>query len=155
MTDRSLPTGFTLRQGTGLDHALLVKFMQRTYSELFPNESFGHLAQTVKRYFSNETPLWWVDGAESDTPVGCLWMGNAIDQVTGDRHFHIFLLYVDPDHRRQGLATQLMRQAEEWARARGDHQLGLQVFQVNTRAIALYQKLGYQVQSLWMLKPLR
>lgn len=155
MTESELPLGYTLRQGTSLDRALLVKFMQRTYCELFPNESFGHLAQTVERYFSNETPLWWIDPADSQAPVGCLWMGNAIDQVGGDRHFHVFLLYIAPDHRRRGLATLLMRQAEDWASARGDRQLGLQVFQVNAGAIALYQKLGYQVQSLWMLKPLQ
>ncbi|HBY78411.1 MAG TPA: GNAT family N-acetyltransferase, partial [Cyanobacteria bacterium UBA11148] len=67
---------------------------------------------------------------------------------------HVFLLYVMPDYRRQGIGSALMRYAENWARARGDRQIGLQVFQANQPALDLYQHLGYQVQSFWMVKPL-
>ena len=86
--------------------------------------------------------------------MGCIWLGNAIDQVRGDRHAHIFLLYVMPEHRRRGIGSELMRHAEDWARARGDRQIGLQVFQSNQPALALYHQLGYQTQSLWMVKSL-
>jgi ribosomal protein S18 acetylase RimI-like enzyme len=161
--------------------------MQLTYQEMFPDEDFSHLAQTVEQYFSGQTPLWWVeedgemgrtgDGEKNDGemgrtgdgekdftppphhpttppnhPIACLWMGNAIDQVTGDRHAHIFLLYVVPEHRRRGIATALMRYAEDWARNRGDRQMGLQVFQSNQAALNLYSGLGYQTQSLWLKK---
>jgi ribosomal protein S18 acetylase RimI-like enzyme len=88
------------------------------------------------------------------SPVACLWLGNAIDQVTGDRHAHIFLLYVLPEYRRRGIGKALVDSAENWARARGDRQMGLQVFQTNQPALNLYRQLGYQTQSLWMLKPL-
>jgi ribosomal protein S18 acetylase RimI-like enzyme len=81
-------------------------------------------------------------------------MGNAIDQLQGDRHAHIFLLYVMPEHRRRGVGSALMRHAEDWARARGDRQIGLQVFQSNRPALNLYHRLGYQTQSLWMVKSL-
>lgn len=193
-----LPPGYRLRVGTGLDRALLVKFMQRTYQEMFPQD-FSHLARTVEQYFSQETPLWWVDfigkGQEDNgtreqgkffsntpltspappaspaspappaspasptppappTPVACLWMGNAVDQVQGDRNAHIFLLYVIPEHRRRGIGTALMRYVENWAIARGDRQIGLQVFQSNESAINLYNQLGYQTKSFWMVKSL-
>ena len=171
--------GYCIRHGSSLDRALLVKFMQLTYQEMFPNQDFSHLAQTVEQYFSSQTPLWWVeedgemgrtgDGEKNDGemgrtgdgedfttprnhPIACLWMGNAIDQVTGDRHAHIFLLYVVPEHRRRGIATALMRYAEDWARNRGDRQMGLQVFQSNQAALNLYSGLGYQTQSLWLKK---
>ncbi|HEY9801388.1 MAG TPA: GNAT family N-acetyltransferase, partial [Leptolyngbyaceae cyanobacterium] len=88
------------------------------------------------------------------SPVACLWMGNAIDQIKGDRHAHIFLLYVVPEHRRRGIATALMDCAENWAKKRGDRQIGLQVFQSNAIALNLYNHLGYQTQSLWMVKPI-
>jgi len=93
-------------------------------------------------------------GSYTRSPVACLWLGNAVDQVRGDRHSHIFLLYVLPAHRRQGIGTALMQYAEEWARERGDCQMGLQVFVANQPAISLYQKLGYTAQSVWMVKPL-
>jgi ribosomal protein S18 acetylase RimI-like enzyme len=161
-----------IRRGSTLDRALLLKFMQRTYQDLFPNEDFSHLEQTVKQYFSSDTPLWWVEeegeqgsrGAGeqgnnkkflSSAPhpsIACLWVGNAIDQVQGNRHAHIFILYVVPEHRRRGIGTALMRYVENWAIQRGDHQIGLQVFQSNKPALNLYNQLGYQTQSLWMVK---
>jgi len=171
---------YQLHAGSGLDRAKLVKFLQRTYQELFPEQNYSHLAETVDRYFSKETPLWWVEfvGKGEGDPdssfssprgggteggkggqttyewVACLWLGNAVDQVYGDRHAHIFLLYVVPEHRRRGVGTALMCHAEGWAKARGDRQIGLQVFEVNQSAMNLYRNLGYQTQSLWMLKPL-
>jgi ribosomal protein S18 acetylase RimI-like enzyme len=138
--------------------------MQRTYQDLFPTQDFAHLARTVEQYLSKDTPLWWVEFLDEATsppspptpssPIACLWAGNAIDQVTGDRHAHIFLLYVVPEHRRRGIGTALMRYVENWAMQRGDRQIGLQVFQSNQAALNLYNQLGYQTQSLWMLKQL-
>ncbi|WP_407674276.1 GNAT family N-acetyltransferase [Nodularia harveyana] len=132
--------------------------MQQTYQELFPQQDFHHLATTVEQYLSPDTPLWWVEsGDEGDSPqvpVACVWVGNAIDQIQGDRHAHIFLLYVVPAHRRRGVGTALMKYVENWAIHRGDRQIGLQVFPSNPAALHLYNHLGYQTQSLWMLKSL-
>ena len=151
VSDQLLPE-YYLRTGSGLDRALLVKFMQQTYQELSQEQDFSHLARTVEQYFSRETPLWWVDFLDSPPPVACLWVGNAVDQVRGDRHAHIFLLYVMPEHRRRGIGTALMRYVENWASSRGDRQIGLQVFQSNRPALNLYNQMGYQAQSLWMVK---
>lgn len=144
----------------------MLKFLQQTYREMQPQGNFAHLARTVDQYLAPETPVWWVDYqdsnlaseslslglARSPCPIGCLWLGNAIDQLRGDRHAHIFLLYVDPQHRRRGIGTALMHRAEAWARERGDRQIGLQVFASNQAALSLYSNLGFQVQSLWMVK---
>lgn len=180
MSFQLLPS-YSIYAGSSLDRALLVKFMQKSYQEVFAEEDFSHLARTVEQYFSKETPLWWVDflGNRIDargsmqeeknkdesihnssfinhpSKVACLWVGNAVDQVTSDRHAHIFLLYVKPEHRRRGIGRALMRYVENWAITRGHRQIGLQVFQSNTAAINLYHQLGYQTQSLWMVKPLR
>jgi ribosomal protein S18 acetylase RimI-like enzyme len=163
VSEQLLP-GYHIRRGSTLDRALLVRFMQRTYQDIFPKEDFSHLEQTVQQYFSSDTPLWWVEflgkqGEQgekfldsSSAPVACLWVGNAIDQVQGKRHAHIFILYVVPEHRRRGIGTALMRYVENWATQRGDRQIGLQVFQSNKPALNLYNQLGYQTQSLWMIK---
>ncbi len=149
-----------IRRGSTQDKALLITFMKRTYQDIFPNQDFSHLSQTVDQYLSNDTPLWWVDfvGEQSEdispVPIACLWMGNAIDQITGLRHAHLFLLYVVPEHRRRGVGKALMQYGETWAKARGDKQIGLQVFANNTPALNLYEQLGFQTQSLWMVKKL-
>jgi len=171
VSEQLLP-GYIIRRGSTLDRSLLLKFMQQTYQDLFPNEDFSHLEQTVKQYFSSDTPLWWVEeereqgsrgagkqGSNKESlfcaplpTIACLWVGNAIDQVQGNRHAHIFILYVAPEHRRRGIGTALMRYVENWATQRGDRQIGLQVFQSNKPALNLYDQLGYQTQSLWMVK---
>jgi len=168
MESVQFPDGYHLRPGSGLDRALLVKFSQRTYRELASGGEFAHLTVTIDQYLSGETPLWWVETAidappESRSlpgvsprmqPIACLWLGTAIDQLTGDRQAHVFLLYVAPDHRRRGIGTALMHLAETWAHARGDRQISLQVFQWNQPALSFYQTLGYQSQSVLMVKPL-
>lgn len=151
---------YRLRLGSTKEQALLVKFITLTYAELFPEQpDFSHLAKTVQQYFSKETPLWWVEFAPTEhtivTLVGCLWMGNAIDQVSGDRYSHIFLLYVFPDHRRCGVGSVLMQQAQQWAETRGDRQIGLQVFGHNRPALSFYQHLGFKTQSFLMFKQLK
>jgi len=147
--------GYVVRRGSKLDRSLLVRFLSKTYEEIAGTQRFYHLAQTVDRHLSEQTPLWWVYAeAMSQGPVGCLWLGNAIDQQMGDRHSYVLVLYVSPNHRRKGIATALLKNAQAWARARGDRQIGLQVFADNPGAIALYQKLGFQTHSLWLTKAL-
>lgn len=150
--------GYRLRPGSGLDRALLVNFMHRTYAEIASVDDTAQLSEAVDRHFSRETPLWWVEpiaGHDGESaPIACLWLGNAVDQLRGLRHTCILLLYVAPSHRRQGIATALLQQAQRWAGQRGDFQIGLQVFANNAAAIALYKKMGYQTASLWMTRPL-
>jgi ribosomal protein S18 acetylase RimI-like enzyme len=144
--------GYELHPGSAIDRASLVKFMQLTYTELFSDCALNHLAQTVDQYFSATTPLWWVKFEGS--AIACLWTGVAIEQASGIRHAHIFLIYVKPAHRRQGIARSLMGVAEDQARAQGDRQIGLQVFVTNQPAIDLYERLGYKPQAMSMMKSL-
>jgi ribosomal protein S18 acetylase RimI-like enzyme len=155
-----LPSGYQLQLGSSKDKALLIKFLSIAYQELFPHQKdFSHLSKTVEQYFSRKTPLWWVESLQNSSevpslrlPVACLWMGNAINQITGERYSHIFLVYVSPSHRRQGIAKALIQEAQNWAIARGDKQIGLQVFPQNESALNLYHNLGFYANSFLMLK---
>ncbi|BAW96497.1 acetyltransferase, GNAT family [[Synechococcus] sp. NIES-970] len=148
-----LPTGFSIRQGKTADRPLLLKFLHRSYQEFYPETGFAHLQDTLGHYFTAETPLWW---AQSTTglSLGCLWLGSSIDQISGDRHSHIFLLYVLPDYRRQGIGSALMATAEDYAKTRGDRQISLQVFHTNQMAQAFYQNLAYCPHAVLMRKML-
>lgn len=148
-----LPEGFRLDQGSTTDRALLLKFLHRSYREFYPETGFEHLQSTLHSYFTPETPLWWVR-KQSGTPIGCLWLGNSIDQISGDRHSHIFLIYVVPDYRRQGIGSALMQTAENYAKARGDRHITLQVFSTNKIAQTLYHQRDFQPHSLLLRKPL-
>lgn len=155
----NLPRGYRLKMGAVKDSSLLNKLMGLTYQELFSHQdNFSHLTETIDQYLSAHTPLWFVQKegktSTSDSTVACLWMGNAIDQVNGERYAHIFLLFVLPEYRKQGIGTTLIRVAETWAKTRGDRQIGLQVFTNNQPALNLYHHLGFKTQSISMIKPL-
>jgi ribosomal protein S18 acetylase RimI-like enzyme len=137
------------------DVATLLRFLQITYQELYPHQQdFQHLEFTVDRYFTDQTPLWFVLAEAGKQRIGCMWVGIAIDQITGNRHPNIFLLYVEPAYRRQGIASALMENVERWAKSQGYAQIGLQVFTTDRPAIALYEKLGYQARSISMMREL-
>lgn len=150
----ALLPGYWLRRGRNSEQRLLVAFMTKTYQEINPQGQFGHLQHTVEQYVSPDAPFWFVETAENNLPIACLWLGRALDQSSGQRHTHILLLYVDPQHRRRGLGSALVSHAEDWAISRGELQLGLQVFANNQAARQLYEQRGYCCQSMWMTKPL-
>lgn len=153
----SPPPGYHLRLGSPLDRATLVKFMERNYRELGDRPPRNHLATTVDRYLSCETPIWMAERSGSRgtaIAVGCIWLGQATDQRSGLLHPYVLLLYVHPDHRRRGLATTLLTAAHQWATAAGHRQISLQVFSHNAPAQALYQKLGYHPEAILMTRPL-
>ena len=152
MPQENLLPRLQLRLGGRGDRPYLLAFMERTYREAYPHQTFSHLETTVDHYWSEQTPVWWVETALAQA-IACLWLGNAVDQGTGERYTHVFLLYVVPEYRRQGIGTTLMRHAEAWARARGDHQIGLQVLMTNQPGLTFYQQLGYQPQTLSLIKP--
>ncbi|MGF1518243.1 MAG: GNAT family N-acetyltransferase [Nodosilinea sp.] len=150
--------GYSLRSGSTLDRATVVKFMERTYAELDPQQPTGHIAETVDRYLGRDTPLWWANlesTAESTAaPVGVIWLGQATDQRSGVLHPYVLMLYVAPDHRRRGLATALLTVAEAWAQQQGHGQITLQVFSDNQAAQALYTSFGYQPEAVLLKKNL-
>mgnify|MGYP001026524419 CR=1 FL=1 len=154
---------YRLEKGSSLDRARLVKFMQRAYRDLGATEIGTHLADTVSRHFTSKSNLWWLIGPQSATlagglpglqqrhePIGCLWLGESIDQRNGQKQAYVFLLYVDKAHRRQGLGSMLMAHAQRWAKQQGYGQISLQVFEDNVSALNLYEKLGYKPQARWM-----
>jgi RimJ/RimL family protein N-acetyltransferase len=51
-------------------------------------------------------------------------------------------------HTNQGLGTRLMAALESWARTHGIHRLELEVMKTNAAAIALYQKMGFELEGV-------
>jgi RimJ/RimL family protein N-acetyltransferase len=68
----------------------------------------------------------------------------ARDQHPASRHVADLGLMVAGSHRRQGVGTELLRAAVDWARHGGVRKLELHVFPWNTGAIALYEKFGFE-----------
>ena len=149
-----LPPGYKVILGRSSERFVLTEFAKLTYQEIFSSQDdYSHLTTTINKLFTSETPLWWVQ-TEDLQNVGCLWMGKAIDSLTNERYSQIFLIFVMPNHRSQGIGTFLLQKAQEWAIKKGDRKIGLQVLAQNQTAINLYHKLGFVTDSLLMSKPL-
>ncbi len=57
----------------------------------------------------------------------------------------VFALHVAPEHRRSGVAMQLMGALADATRARGIRSMYLQVFQASEPALSLYDRLGFSL----------
>lgn len=82
--------------------------------------------------------------------VGILWLSIEPDSLSA----FVFDIEIDAPFRRQGLATQALKEAEAFATSQGMVKIGLHVFYNNRSAQALYTALGYQVVSTNMAKAL-
>ncbi|MEP6828956.1 MAG: GNAT family N-acetyltransferase [Rhizomicrobium sp.] len=89
-----------------------------------------------------------------DAVAGFIHVRSMEDYYRRRKHGHIADLVVADGHEGLGIATALLGRAEEWSRAQGYDWMTLGVFEENTRAERLYQKLGYRRDVVRLLKPL-
>jgi ribosomal protein S18 acetylase RimI-like enzyme len=73
-------------------------------------------------------------------------VGTVMGGYDGHRGW-VYALAVKPDHRQQGIATDLMAELETRLLALGCGKLNLQVRAGNTEVLALYERLGYTVED--------
>lgn len=74
-----------------------------------------------------------------------------LDKESDEDEYYIDTLSVSPRFGGRGIGTELIRAAEERARERGYHKNAMAVVTDNTRAYALYQRLGYEVDKEIMI----
>lgn len=87
-------------------------------------------------------------------PAGYVFCSTRRDYFTGEPHGHVEVLAVDPSVQGQGIGRTLMEAAEAWARGRGYRVLTLNVFDRNRRARTVYERLGYEPETIHYLKRL-
>ena len=80
--------------------------------------------------------------AESDGDVVGMVSGGGNDRRPGT--FWMYAMYVTPDARGSGVATQLVEAVSQWARERGADELYLHVTTAVARARAFYRKVGFR-----------
>jgi ribosomal protein S18 acetylase RimI-like enzyme len=86
--------------------------------------------------------------------AGYVFATTKHDYFTRAAHAHVEVIAVEPGAERRGVARALMDAIEAWARLRGYPWLTLNVFDRNTRAKALYDKLGYEPETVRYRKSL-
>jgi GNAT superfamily N-acetyltransferase len=91
---------------------------------------------------------------QSGEPIGFAFLEPALDYFSGETHGHVGMIAVTEAAEGRGAGAALMRAAEDWARSRGYPKLTLNVFEGNQRARQVYERFGYQVETLRYVKVL-
>ncbi|MDQ3516834.1 MAG: GNAT family N-acetyltransferase [Gemmatimonadota bacterium] len=87
-------------------------------------------------------------------PLGFIHLETKTDYFTEEEHGHVSDLVVASSAEHRGVGRALMAAAEEWARGLGFRLLTLNVFDTNHGARKLYDRLGYQPDTMKMVKVL-
>ena len=80
-----------------------------------------------------------------DNPIGFLWANGGT--YRRNHHSAHIVIGIRAAHTNQGIGTRLFRACELWARERGLHRLELTVMTNNHLGIALYKKMGFQIEG--------
>ena len=111
----------------------------REYQQLLPD------GPTTPNHY-----LYTLHDPSTHAHVGMLWF--AVREQAGQRSAFIYDVFIDPEFRRQGYATQTLQALENQVRALGLATIGLHVFGHNHEARAMYEKLGYVPTNILMTR---
>lgn len=89
---------------------------------------------------------------DAGTAVGFAFLEPAIDYFSGEPHGHIGMIAVTAAAEGRGAGAALMLAADVWARACSYSKLTLNVFEGNRRARRVYERFGYQVETVRYVK---
>ena len=93
--------------------------------------------------------------AEADGAIaGFVHVRSLEDYYRRRKHGHVADLVVAPAYEGQGIATALLKRAEEWTRTQGYDWITLGVFEQNERAEQLYSRQGFRRDVIRLLKVL-
>jgi ribosomal protein S18 acetylase RimI-like enzyme len=148
----------------GFDTMMITKRRREAYNKLIkdnPDASDDKLFELYRKeaedYFDFSDPSARVFIVERDDGKYCgyLWMGIRSSEDIWDleKPQWIYDIVVDPKFRGNGLGKMLLQQAEEFARE-SNVNIGLFVDADNDSAIALYNKMGYNVKAVPVSKKL-
>ncbi|SDY95507.1 GNAT family N-acetyltransferase [Bacillus sp. 166amftsu] len=82
--------------------------------------------------------------------VGMIWIAQT--STTNPDQGYIFDFIIYEPHRGKGYGKQAMKEIEIIAKELGMNKIGLHVFGHNTVARGLYEKLGYEITNINMMK---
>jgi ribosomal protein S18 acetylase RimI-like enzyme len=125
-------------------HAVDFAAVEALWREAFPNDTKPHHAPsvTIPEKCRHQPDLFIVAEAEDRTIVGTVMAG-----YDGHRGW-LYSVAVAKSHRRTGLGTDLIREAERRLIALGCFKINLQVRSSNTEVTAFYASLGYELEPI-------
>lgn len=164
MTPSADPTSIRLRTATADDEAFLLQLTRRLAD--FPTPSWRTAAEIAEADHAILRAALHQPGPETSIliaedvagrPLGYVFSASRTDYFTAERHGHVENLAVVAGVEGMGVGRRLMDAAEAWALGCGYRRMTLNVFHNNTRAQAVYHRLGYEPETLhyhkWLTSP--
>lgn len=88
-------------------------------------------------------------------PVGIAFAETQSDYFTRERHGHLSIIAVSEAGEGRGAGSALLAEVESWTAARGHRFLTLNVFEGNMRARRVYERAGFEPETIRYVKRLR
>jgi len=153
-------SGIIVRDGTAADRDFVVDTARRFAAFgpppwRSPMEVIAGEVRCLDDFFDGGLPGPALLVAEqSGKPIGFAFLEPALDYFSGEKHGHVGMIAVTEAAEGRGAGAALMRAAEDWARSCGYPKLTLNVFEGNQRARQVYERFGYQIETLRYVKVL-
>ena len=96
--------------------------------------------------------LFSLEDEDTGSKVGMIWF--ALDDQEPHRTAYVYDFIIHDEFRRRGYGTQALQALEIKVKELGINKISLHVFEHNHAARALYEKVGYEITGLDMLKRL-
>jgi ribosomal protein S18 acetylase RimI-like enzyme len=143
-----MSSAFTVSRAS-VEQLPLVAPLYDAYRQFYEQESDLELASRflTERLSKEESVVLLAVDKASGKPAGFIQLFPSFSSVAADRIWVLNDLFVDPGFRRQGLARALMNAAKDFAKSTGAVRMGLMTAHTNTQAQALYESLGYVMDT--------
>lgn len=121
----------------------------RTREELYEGE-----IRTLRAFFEAPPPghACFVAEGSSGQILGFTLLETGRDYFTGVEHAHLGIVAVAEEGEGKGIGSALIRHAEAWAKGRGYAKITLNVFKANTHARTVYERLGWENETMRYVK---
>ena len=111
--------------------------IRKAYQEFIISDPLDHTGENHQVYIVEN---------KAGTPIGLIWIALRDPFWKYDKPIcWVYNLFINPEYRKMGIASSLLKRTESWAKERGSMTIGLHVADFNHNAIKLYSKMGYQL----------
>lgn len=137
-----------------LDLEGLIPLVQQQMSFIGYSQSRDEVASEIRNSMKEGSrSVFFVVYEEDDIAIGFVYGNICCGLETGGDYFWLNELYVSVEHRKHGLGAELLEYVQTWSKAQGCAYLALVTHPTNKKAQALYQDLGFELESLiWVDK---
>lgn len=139
-----------IRKAVSAEAEKLVKLMKHVeesnYMLFEPGERTTTAEQLQKRLDAMDSQSNIILAEESSMIKGYLFAVN--EGVNRKRHSVYIAIGIHQDQRGKGIGTQLFGALEQWAKEQSLYRIELTVLEDNQAAIALYKKMGFEVEGI-------